>query len=601
MGGYCFSTGVYLVWVSLFVLTRATDNTPESIVDGNIISGGTSLNAIKSLESIWTLHVVVVHPPNGIPLGNPISRLQELIAAFPSTSRADEVLLSYWQHRLQLIRPTAPPVATFRERRRRGLIDVGGQLLHSIFGLATSNQVDISRQMIKLVRASNQHIIHQTNNMVTVINQTYNEMVLNRQHIQDVERSLSDLYTHVNTWIAVRHVAWGRISASLQIDRCFNLIESAQISWDKRRARFHAQRGALETGRLTEALLPIEELGKILKHSNARGQYTPRCEWFYQFVTVTPIWRTNDDIVYIAHIPLAGHAKFLRYKIETWPFLHVASNVKLQIELPSDVAYDTTEGLMFIPHKCVGNAPQICHTGPIYRKKHFSCIRGVLTNDVSLRNTCKLTIHRDSAIAESILEIRPNTFLIVSGGGEIKVFCKGEQRRTVKLPAGSSKIHVNPNCRLTNDRWMITGIKSFDVNVTLTTPSVPVTAFNWSNLISNTQIHAHLKARKWRAFPSIKHISLAKLQTPLNAIDEEEWSLTSISPSSYWPFLIVGFLLISGLLFIGAYKYNWFGFFRPREHPTDNPSPPQEAIAMPPLSPAGCVSILSTHAEFLDP
>ena len=173
---------------------------------------------------------------------------------------------SYWQHRLQLIRPTAPPVATSHERRRRGLIDVGGQLLHSIFGLATSNQVDISRQMIKLVRASNQHIIHQTNNMVTVINQTFNEMVLNRQHIQDVERSLSDLYTHVNTWIAVRHVAWGRISASLQIDR-----------------------------------------------------------WF------------------------------LRYKIETWPFLHVASNVKLQFELPSDVAYDTTEGLMFIPHKCVGN------------------------------------------------------------------------------------------------------------------------------------------------------------------------------------------------------------------------------------------------------
>ena len=158
---------------------------------------------------------------------------------------------------------------------------------------------------------------------------------------------------------------------------------------------------------------------------------------------------------YIAHILLANHATFLQYKIETWPFLHVNSNVTLQIELPSQVAYDTTQGLMFIPHECVGRHPQICHTGPIYRKNHLSCIRGVLTNDVTLRNTCKVTIHRDDTLTESIIEVQPNTFLMVSAGEELKLLCDGQPQRTVKLPAGSSTVHVSPKYTLTNDRWLV--------------------------------------------------------------------------------------------------------------------------------------------------
>ena len=309
--------------------------------------------------------------------------------------------------------------------------------------------------MINIIRTSNKHIIHQTNNIVSVINQTYNEMKLNRRHIQDVDDSLSALYDHVNTWLTVRQVAWSRIRAGLHIDRCFDLLESAQILYDKRRLLYHAQRDALQTGRLTETLLPINKLGKLLKHCNALGLFTARSEWYYEFVTVTPLWRSNNEMGYIAHIPLANHATFLQYNIETWPFLHVNSNVTLQIELPSQIAYDTTQGLMFIPHECVGRHPQICHTGPIYRKNPFSCIRGVLTNDVTLRNTCKVTIHRDDTLTAYIIEVQPNTFIMVSAGEELKLLCDGQPQRTVKLPAGSSTVHVSPKCRLTNDRWLV--------------------------------------------------------------------------------------------------------------------------------------------------
>ena len=213
-------TRFYFIIVSIcLIVETTTQENPKRIVDGILISGGTSQNAIQVLDSVWTTHVAVGSISNDIQLAPLISRLQELITGFPSTSRADDVTRSYWQQRLQIIRSTAPPVVTPHERRRRGLNDVGGQILHSLFGLATSNQVQISRQMINIIRKSNKHIIHQSNNMISVINQTYTEMKLNRRHIIDVDESLSALYEHVNTWITGRQTAWSRISASLQIDR----------------------------------------------------------------------------------------------------------------------------------------------------------------------------------------------------------------------------------------------------------------------------------------------------------------------------------------------------------------------------------------------
>ena len=63
--------------------------------------------------------------------------------------------------------------------------------------------------------------------MVTVINQTYNEIISHRQHIMEVEKSLSELYVHVQTWISLHNVALEQIWAGLRIDRCLSLLESA--------------------------------------------------------------------------------------------------------------------------------------------------------------------------------------------------------------------------------------------------------------------------------------------------------------------------------------------------------------------------------------
>ena len=171
----------------------AAQNTPESIIDGIIISGGTSANSIRGLESMWSLQVIVGQFSTDNTLDSQISRIHNLISAYPSIGRSNRTTSSYWQQRLIFLRPSTPLQVSSRERHRRGLIDVGGELLHQVFGVVTSKQVETSRRMIHLVHASNQQIIHQSNKMVTVINQTYNEIISHRQHIMEVEKSLSEL------------------------------------------------------------------------------------------------------------------------------------------------------------------------------------------------------------------------------------------------------------------------------------------------------------------------------------------------------------------------------------------------------------------------
>ena len=611
MGSRYLCESVYFSVAFYILIVGATQNTPESIIDGVIISGGTSANSIRGLKSMWTLHVVVGQISTDNTLDSQISRIHNLISAFPSTRRSDRPTSSYWQQRLNFLRPTAPLQVSSRDRRRRGLIDVGGELLHQVFGVATSKQVETNRRMIQLVRASNKQIIHQSNKMVTVINQTYHEIISHRRHIQEVEKTLSELFRHIKTWISLQNVALEQIRAGLRIDRCLSLLESAHFAWNKLRTQFLSHRSALESGRLSETLLPTGELSEILRHSHVRGYFTPHVEWYYEFVKISPLWRHDNELIFVANIPLAGHTQYLRYNIATWPFLHTTSNIILQFEMPSDIAYDTKDGLMFTPNKCVGKEPQICHTGPVYGRTHFSCIRGVLTNNAALRDTCKITIHRNETIPESVLEIHTNVFLIVSGGGTGDVFCEGKPSETVNLPIGTSIIRLSPHCRLTNNHWMITGIMSHNINITLSEPSVAVTAFNWSNLISRKTIYAHLASKKWRGFPAIHNVSLKQLQLPVETDESIDWLSDNISSSYKWPLLFFLIFIISTALLVISYKNNWFRFVRttpPSTFPKDVPNelelkPLSESTEIPlpnvPLTPAECVSMLCAHAEII--
>ena len=365
-------------------------NTPYTVKYGVYITGGTQGDAIRTLDAVWSLHVIVGRPKQPVQLFQQISRIQAIINSSALTRHSDKSIQASWLQRLQLLDLHLAPAMATDHRHRRGLIDAGGILLRNLFGLATTSQVDISRRLIQQVRIYNHMILHKTNKLISVVNQTFDELVRHRQHIMDLETSISDLYEHIKTWQSVRDVAYKTLRANIRIDNALSVLEQQKLRWTRQLSRYRRQRLALMSGKLTESLLPVTDLNIILTHSRSRGFFAARTVWYYEFVKILPLWEDEDHVVYIAHLPLAGHNSYLRYSIITWPFVIPSTNFTMPLQLPRDIAYDTTGGLMFEPQQCHGWEPEICQTGPLYSKSSLKCIRGVLTSEPLLRKSCRV-------------------------------------------------------------------------------------------------------------------------------------------------------------------------------------------------------------------
>ena len=62
------------------------------------------------------------------------------------------------------------------------------------------------------------------------------------------------------------------------------------------------------------------------------------------------------------------------------------------LSVPADVAFHTESGGIFQPHHCLGERPAICHTGPIYDRSTFHCVRGILTSEGDIGSHCRVTM-----------------------------------------------------------------------------------------------------------------------------------------------------------------------------------------------------------------
>ncbi len=74
-------------------------------------------------------------------------------------------------------------------QHQRGLFDIGGVLLHGLFGLATNKQIRKYRSIIKKLRANTVEIMHVVPELITVVNQT-------RQYVKANRVKLIDLQAH---------------------------------------------------------------------------------------------------------------------------------------------------------------------------------------------------------------------------------------------------------------------------------------------------------------------------------------------------------------------------------------------------------------------
>ena len=158
--------------------------------DGILVTGG---RETRGHVATWTLIVVLDVPRTDVTFRLKVQQLRSYIHSVIVDLRAPNVTRWSWLQHLHAIEDQIPHSIPHGRWVRRGFSDLGGTILNKVFGIATEAHMDTTRRWIQQVRYDNQRVIHNTNELVTVVNHTFAEVRLNRKHIRDIEVYISKL------------------------------------------------------------------------------------------------------------------------------------------------------------------------------------------------------------------------------------------------------------------------------------------------------------------------------------------------------------------------------------------------------------------------
>ena len=562
-----------------------TFNKPVQIADGVLVTGG---HELRRHSATWSLFVVFDAPQLHIDWMPSLARIHRAIDTLVAVYRATNSTRDSWLQRLRDIELTIVEPAPFGSpRARRGLLDIGGDLLNKLFGTATEHQVAECRQWIQRVRTTNQRVVHTVNNLITVVNHTYGIMHRNRQHIRDIERYISNLEQHISAWLQGRGRDIERrvdfLDACQRIDESIASLTSVHAVWLRDLIKFQRQRASVEAGRLTEVILPPKELIEIVRAGHKLGFSAPPIAWFYGHVRIVPMWKDGLSLVFTADLPLTENVKYLRYFFWTWPIAN-AKGYTVQLQVPDNVAYDTQSGDMFIPQSCVGNNPSVCISGPIYNEYGLLCPRGILTNKISHRKQCFVTVRRHVPPEYAIRELKAGMFAVLSQGEEYHCYCPGKPGVIGHLTTGLYVFTVQPGCRISGTSWTLRGHSRRSSKVNYDLAVIDILPINLSHLILPNVLQYHFNTPVWKALPVIHNIKLAKLsELPSTAFTSISWD-TYQRHLPWLNFALVSILIVFGV--VGVYLLlKQPQLFRTKRRDISNV--PHPALSLSPLAPVG--------------
>ena len=125
-------------------------------------------------------------------------------------------------------------------RTKRGLFNLGGSILSSLFGLATTNQMKKYKQHIEITRKNQYRITNYLNDMTTVVNHTLIKVDKTDKVITEIKTYLLHIRDAINkNRNATNQMEYDikAIQTELQLERLVtaleNMIEEYNVAWKK--------------------------------------------------------------------------------------------------------------------------------------------------------------------------------------------------------------------------------------------------------------------------------------------------------------------------------------------------------------------------------
>lgn len=444
---------ILLVLSSTCVVVSANAHRSEDFVnaDGIIVNRE---DDVYALTAQWHVVVTIDKPTSPDPLLNHLNDLYTYISKLNLQKINDSGMALSWIQRVNRLNSKLNSFdyeRTAAHRPKRGLFNFIGSISKSLFGTATTTDVNRLRALVSQVHASQVAVTHLVNDMVTVVNQTYSTLVENRRHINALvsrQDSVISMLKRMNEdyyWAAQR---LEEVRVHIHMETAIEEAELLTDTYMDSVIRFHNQRLALEENILSEHILPRAELEKILKVATTVHDFSviSPVEWYYTHVHVLPLWNRNDNyLMYSATLPLVSNEQFIAYNIKTYP-IPVGFDTLASLQVSGRYAYDTNNGYMFPMTHCFGNKPVVCDPQVLHDRLGLPCPRGVITNSVQLRDSCLVKLQKLS----NCTLVLPHGFnayvLITTTVSHVTKHCIGKPEAVTVYSPGLHHINVSHDC-----------------------------------------------------------------------------------------------------------------------------------------------------------
>ena len=166
--------------------------------DGLLITGR---QPIRLRYAEWTILVTLQPPYLPSSIFHDIVNLQKQLKMLKPYTPIEKDSIVSWSHRLDYSKSVilsstkglANPMIDSSPTKRCGLLDFGGELLHTVFGTATDKSVEDCRRLVRENKINHNQIIHKIDKLVTLLNRVHEDVRLNRVRLIELSSSVKDI------------------------------------------------------------------------------------------------------------------------------------------------------------------------------------------------------------------------------------------------------------------------------------------------------------------------------------------------------------------------------------------------------------------------
>ena len=539
----------------------AEDLLPQAMKDGVLVLGGEEL---KTVRAHWVILVTLQAPiyPEG---------LRAVLNALQYTQRQLKMQGTIqwgWAYRIERMTQVlnteyqtgtsgATEDDTQPRREKRGLVDGVGKVLNYLFGTATEEEIQAYSEATKQLQDRTAKLMHVTKGLMTVVDQSRQYMKATRDAVLGLEHHAKEVDDYLR---AVRDQIKGigervhSLEVRMEMNRAMEEAERTYEVYRQQVLHYVQQRSQLERGVLTESIMDSSLLLQIIEHTAKAGHKTVSdLHWLYRYTPIEPVILSGPTLVYRLSLPVLNERSYLKFDVNIMPIPVAESQMSLKINLLPVYGISTFSANLFYPTKCMGHAPVVCQSGPLFNANAHKCARGLIFNQTSLISHCTFDVTK-GANDTIIKPLNRDLHLMTTWGEQIKIRCPGEVERALYLKSGTYKFMCRAPCVLAGRTFEVRCMETYHMGIRVAPPVIKVKGgFNFSRILKAPQITRALPSLNNAPSGTIPNVEAGLIQASIK-LDEDHWKQLKKHASWLSLFLTLALILVLGLS-LAAYCY----------------------------------------------